>query len=186
VRGEWAELSEYFHVPFPGAVRSWADQHNENDSGHGHMNTLCITSCGKKKIWEDLPQAGPTPEKDVYTGAFSGTCIRYASKFYPESFVILSAKFGFLMPDDLIESDYCVTFKDKKTNRITNQDLIKTAQEKGLFDYAQIVVIAGREYFERIRLVFKGKLIHAPLEGCGSMGEMISMLRNAIKNGRPL
>lgn len=150
------------------------------------MNSLCIASCGKKKIWDDYPNAGPTPAKDVYTGAFAGTCVSYAKKFYPESFVILSAKYGLLMPDDLVERNYSVTFKNKKTGPINNQDLINTALAKGLFDYDRIVVIAGREYLERILLVFKDKLIHAPLEGCRCMGEMISMLRNAIESGRPL
>ena len=150
------------------------------------MTSLCVASCGKKKIWEDYPNAGPTPAKHVYTGPFAGASIRYAKKFYPNSFVILSAKYGFLRPNELVESDYCVTFKHKKSGPITNQELVKTALAKGLFDYDQIIVIAGREYLERILLVFKDKLIHAPLEGCRSMGEMISMLRNAIESGRPL
>ena len=66
------------------------------------MKTLCIASCGKSKIWDKQPQAGPMPARSVYVGPFSGACGRYADKFFPESWCILSAKYGFVLPDDLI------------------------------------------------------------------------------------
>ena len=150
------------------------------------MTPLCIVPCGKKKIWKNNPFAGPTPAINVYIGNFAGTCICYAKTFYPDSFSILSAKYGFLMPGDLIEADYNVTFKDRKTRPISNSDLIKTADLKGLLDYQHIIAVTGTDYLERIRSVFRDKTVYAPLAGCKSMGEMIRKLKKAIESGRPL
>lgn len=33
------------------------------------MNTFCMTPCGRRKIWDVNPNAGPTPAEKVYTGS---------------------------------------------------------------------------------------------------------------------
>jgi hypothetical protein len=150
------------------------------------MSTLCIVPCGKRKIWIEKPLAGPTTAKDVYIGPFAKTCIRYAQTFYPHSFCILSAKHGFLRPDELIPEDYNVSFKLLKTNPISVEKLIESADSKGLFDYQQIIAIVGLEYLARIRAVFPDKSISTPLARCRNMGEMISALMQAIYSGNSL
>jgi len=150
------------------------------------MTDLCIVPCGKEKIWKAEPLAGPTVARRVYTGRFAGTCIRYAEAFYPKSYVILSAKYGFLAPDDLIEGDYNVTFKDQSTNPISLEVLVRTAGQKRLFGYRRIVAVVGKDYLDRIESVFPGILIVTPLAGCKNMGEMIGKLKKAISSGRPL
>lgn len=150
------------------------------------MSTLCIVPCGKSKIWAENPLAGPTPAKDVYIGPFARTCIRYAQAFYPHSFCILSAKHGFLRPDDLIPEDYNVSFKVLKTNPISIEKLIESADSKGFFDYKKMIAIVGLEYLTRIRAVFPDKSISTPLERCRNMGEMIRALMQAIDSGNPL
>ena len=87
------------------------------------MKTLCVGPCGKAKNWDKNPEAGATPAREVYTGPFAKKCREYAETFYGEEYVILSAKYGFLRPEDLVPESYEVTFKDKRTNPISVQAL---------------------------------------------------------------
>jgi len=147
---------------------------------------LCVVPCGSKKIWDVNPAAGPTEARYVYIGNFAKTCREYAEKFYPNSYVILSAKYGFLFPDEIVSGPYNVTFKDPSTNPIGVEELRKQAEEKGLMKYDEIVVIAGSIYAEIVREVFKGKKITTPLIGLGGMGQMISSMKRSINEGKEL
>lgn len=150
------------------------------------MKTLCIVPCGKEKIWEKHPDAGPTPAKDVYIGVFVRKCHQYAQTFYPESYCILSAKYGFLWPDEIIPETYDVTFKIPTTHPISLQELTKIAVEKGLYDYDEIVVIAGGEYVKKVMQVFPEKNIRLPLKGCRGLGNIMGRLKRAIIDNVPL
>ena len=119
------------------------------------MKTLCIVPCGKQKIWKSNPTAGPTPAGEVYTGSFAQKCQEYVSFFYPGAYVILSAKHGFLWPEDLIPEDYNVTFNDPKTHPITIPEMIESARSKGLYAYDQVVVVAGKKYVEMAKCVIR-------------------------------
>ena len=144
---------------------------------------LCVVPCGSLKIWDKNPNAGPVKAKNVYIGNFAKTCIEYAEKFYPNSYVILSAKYGFLFPDEIIPGNYNVTFKDPRTNPISVEELREQAEEKGLMKYDEIAVVAGSEYVKVVKKVFTGKRIITPLKGLGGMGPMISAMKKAIKEG---
>jgi len=147
---------------------------------------LCIVPCGKRKIWDDFPEAGATEARRTYTGNFAKTCISYAEKFYPNSYIILSAKYGFLFPDEIIPGPYNVTFKDPSTNPIEVEELKIQAEKKGLMKYDEIVVLGGRNYVSMAREVFQEKKIVDPLRGLSGMGEMIGALKRAIIEGREL
>jgi len=142
---------------------------------------LCIVPCGSLKIWDKNPNAGPAKARNVYIGNFARTCIEYAEIFYPDSYVILSAKYGFLFPDETIPENYNVTFKDPKTNPINVEELRRQAERKGLMKYDEIVVVAGSNYVKVVEKVFTGKKIITPLKGLGGMGPMISSMKKAIK-----
>ena len=144
---------------------------------------LCVVPCGSLKIWDRNPDAGQIRARDVYTGSFARTCIEYAEKFYPGSYVILSAKHGFLFPDEIIPENYNVTFNDPRTNPINVDELRKQAERKGLMKYDEIVVVAGSRYVDIAKKVFAGKKITAPLKGLGGMGPMISAMKKAIYRG---
>ena len=150
------------------------------------MKTLCIIPCGKRKIWTDNPNAGPTPAHEVYTGSFAKKCQEYASTFYPDSYIILSAKYGFLWPNDIIPGEYNVTFNDSSTHPISISSMISSARLKGLVSYDQIVVVAGKNYVNMAKQVFPGKFIHDPLKGCAGNGIMMSRMKSAIQTNRPL
>jgi hypothetical protein len=150
------------------------------------MKTLCIVPCGVKKVWDKNPDAGPTKARDAYVGPFSKKCREYADKFYPSSYCILSARHGFLFPDDIVPSPYNTSFKDKSTIPITTDELLANLKEKGLGDYENIVALGGQHYTNIVRAVFSDKEVYAPLDNCGRIGKMMGKLKKAIERGTPL
>jgi len=150
------------------------------------MKTLCIVPCGKRKIWDKDPTAGPTPARRVYIGPFARKCREYAERFYPSSWCILSAKYGFLFPEDIVPGNYNATFKDKKTNPITLEELSVQLREKHLDVYYRTIVLGGKEYVDMVKRLFPGKHIHSPLQSYKGIGHMMGALNEALRKGIPL
>jgi len=150
------------------------------------MKTLCIVPCGERKIWDKNQKAGPTKAENVYIGPFAKKCREYAMRFYPSSWCILSAKYGFLFPNDIVPGPYNVSFNDRKTNPITTTELSAQVKEKGLDSYGRIVILGGKKYVEMANEVFSSKLILTPLRDCKRIGYMMGKLNDAIKRGVPL
>ena len=150
------------------------------------MKTLCIVPCGNRKIWEKNPKAGPTKAEYVYIGPFAKKCREYAMRFYPSSWCILSAKYGFLFPDELVTGPYNVSFNDRKTNPITKKELFAQVKEKELGNYERIVILGGKNYVEMANEVFSSKKILSPLSDCKGIGDMMGKLNDSIKRGVPL
>jgi len=150
------------------------------------MKALCIIPCGNKKIWDKKPGLGPQKARNVYIGVFATKCKEYAERFYPSSWVILSAKYGFLFPEDIIPGPYNVSFNKKNTNPITVKELRIQAERKGLYEYEKIIVLGGKKYTQIVKDVFSGKEIYTPLADCRGIGYMLSKLNDAIKKGVPL
>lgn len=139
------------------------------------MNALCIVPCGKKKIWDVSPDAGPTEARSVYMGSLVRKGVQYAEMFYPSSWCILSAKYGFIRPDELIPGPYNVTFNDPTTGPVAVAMLTKQAREKGLTSYDEIVVVGGARYEAIARAVFEKEIVN-PLTGCKGIGFMLQRL----------
>jgi hypothetical protein len=98
----------------------------------------------------------------------------------------LSAKHGFLWPDDIVPGNYDVTFKKKSTNPIPQDELYRQIVEKGLDKFDRIVVLGGKDYIDIAKEIFSQKGIHTPLSGCRGNGEMMQKLNEAIQRGVPL
>jgi len=147
------------------------------------MKTLCIVPCGNRKIWNKNPSAGSTKAEYVYIGPFSKKCREYAKKFYPSLWCILSAKYGFLFPNDIVPGPYNVSFNDRKTNPITTKELSAQVMERGLDNYERIVVLGGKNYVEMANEVFSSKKIITPLSDCKGIGYMMCKLNDSIKRG---
>lgn len=141
------------------------------------MTTLCIIPCGSMKIWDKKPDSGPQKASNVYIGPFHRKCQEYALKFYPNDWIILSAKHGFLRPNDIIPETYNVSFNLKKTNPITIDELSKQADYKNIDKYDKIVVLGGKNYTKIIETVFKDKDIYNPLSECKGIGYMMQKLK---------
>lgn len=147
------------------------------------MSTLCIVPCGNRKIWDKNPSAGPTKARYVYVGPFATKCREYAEMFYPSTWCILSARYGFLFPDDIVPGSYNVSFNDRKTNPITTKKLSAQVTVKGLDYYDKIIVLGGKNYVVMANEVFSSKEILTPLSDCKGIGYMMGRLKNAIKRG---
>ncbi len=150
------------------------------------MKTLCIVPCGNRKIWDVEPQAGPTRAGSVYIGPFARKCREYAEKYHPASWCILSAKYGFLFPEDIIPAPYNVSFNARKTNPISVGELSAQAKRKGLDAFGRIVVLGGRNYAEIAKAVFSTSEVCCPLSDCKGIGYMMGRLNGAIRSGVPL
>ncbi|GGM16688.1 DUF6884 domain-containing protein [Deinococcus aerophilus] len=77
--------------------------------------TLVIVPCGASKIWARQPDLGAVMAKDAYTGPPFVLHRQYAERF-GDAWMILSAKYGFLAPDDFLPGPYEVTFKKRHGN----------------------------------------------------------------------
>lgn len=140
------------------------------------MRTLCIVPCGSKKIWDKYPNAGATAAKEVYIGGFAKKCKQYAEIFYPLSWCILSAKYGFVLPDEVIPASYNVSFNDKSTSPISLSELSNQALQKGLNEFDEVMVLGGKNYVYFAKCIFSTKLIITPLSNCRGIGYMMSKL----------
>jgi hypothetical protein len=144
-------------------------------------DTVCIIPCGSKKIWDKEPQNGPTKAKYVYIGPFTTKCREYAEKFYPKSWCILSAKYGFLFPDDIVPGTYNVSFNNKKSNPITLDELKSSKSTQELDKYDNIVVLGGKNYTKMVNDIFTAKNVYNPLSKYKGIGFMMHELNEAIK-----
>ncbi len=145
---------------------------------------LCIISCGNRKIWNNTknPGIGSCPAKNVYTGNFVRLNQRYAEKFYPKFWCIVSAKYGFLMPDDIVPENYNIRITDP--DAISMEELRKQAKDLGLDSYDRVVVLAGKAYVDAVRKALPDHVkVEAPLADAGGMFRMMKRVREAIDKG---
>lgn len=146
------------------------------------MKRLCIIPCGAKKIWDVDPLKGTTKARHAYRSSFHTACQKYATAFFTD-WVILSAKHGFLLPDDLVPANYNVAFGTKNDGIITAEALRHQRKEKGLMDYQEIIVLGGKKYRKVISEIFD-EVDHVtyPLAGCKGIGYMLQRLNKSIES----
>ena len=144
------------------------------------MSTLCIVQCGEQKIWKKYPVIGPVRAKEAYTSPYFKKNRAYAERF-GDGWVILSAKYGFLSPEDKIE-DYNVTFKLKKSRPISDQELKIQVLKKGLDKYSTVLVLGGKEYLDAVKVAFSDTscIIQSQFEGL-SIGQRMRAIDHALK-----
>lgn len=153
------------------------------------MKSLVVISCGKKKIWDIDPQAGPTPARDVYQGPPFKANREYAEKFARDSWLILSAKYGFISPDFVIPGNYNVTFNNETSNPVSIMDLREQVRGRGLDQFDEVVVLGGSSYARAVRAAFEGTKarILAPLLQLPAFppGTRVSAVKQAIRSNTP-
>jgi hypothetical protein len=149
------------------------------------MATLVTVPCGKRKIWDIDPEAGPTPAREVYQGVPFKINREYAEKFADQWF-ILSAKYGFIEPDFVIPENYNVTFDDPESNPISLAELQAQVRDKGLDRFDLTVALGSTTYAETVRNSFAGTRVTviAPTAGL-PIGRAIGQVRRAIDENRP-
>jgi hypothetical protein len=148
------------------------------------LSTLVIVPCGKAKIWDKQPDAGPTPAHHAYTGAPFVVNRTYAQTF-GSAWGILSAKYGFLRPDDLIPGPYNVTFKRKATHPIDSGHLRAQVLELGLHRFARVIALGGSEYRRYVFAAFDGSDVDLAFPFAGmALGPSLHAANEAVRRRR--
>lgn len=126
---------------------------------HSQRKLLVIVPCGRAKIWSKHPEAGPTAAADTYIGSPFTVNREYALRA-GGNWVILSAKYGFLEPTDVISGPYETTFKRPSTNPIGMAALREQVQRMGLDRYSEVIGLGGKEYRAAIKAAFDGMAVN--------------------------
>jgi hypothetical protein len=116
---------------------------------------LVIVPCGRAKVWDKHPDTGPTAAVHTYTGAPFTVNRQYAEQSGGD-WVILSAKYGFLQPTDVIPGPYETTFKRRATDPISFGALREQVDQLGLNRYSEVIGLGGKEYRAAIESAFGG------------------------------
>jgi hypothetical protein len=126
------------------------------------------------------PDLGAVKAAQAYTSSYFQKNMAYAKRF-GDRWMILSAKYGFLDPDELI-NDYNVTFKKRKTNPISIAKLQEQVADKQLAKYDEAIVLGGEEYLLAIEGAFEGTQtkIVSPFRGL-SIGSRMAEIDKALR-----
>lgn len=109
------------------------------------QDLLVIVPCGKAKVWDTRPERLAVAAQEAYTGAPFTVNIGYA-KHFAQEWRVLSAKYGFLAPDQPI-TRYNVTFKDTRSpDRIMVAALRRQITQQGLDRFPLVVGLGGSDY----------------------------------------
>ena len=100
--------------------------------------------------------------------------------------MILSAKHGFLAPDDLLPGPYEVTFSRKKTNPVSVVTLARQVAEQGLGRVPVVVALGGVHYRTAVEAAFAGtgSRVVSPFAGL-TLGLSLRATKRAIASGEP-
>lgn len=147
---------------------------------------LVVVPCGRAKVWDRHPKAGPTPACRAYVGGPFTVHRRYAERF-GDAWVILSAKYGFLRPCDLVPGPYNVTFKRRSSRPIDPASLLQQIRDQRLDQFDQVIVLGGADYRARVETAFASTSVqlHCPFAGL-PLGWSLQAANQAVSAGRPL
>jgi hypothetical protein len=149
--------------------------------------TLYVVPCGKAKVWDKEPHRGPVPAGEAYTGTLAGTAARYARQS-GQPWIVLSAKYGFLDPEELVPGAYDTTFAQKSPDLVPVETLRRQLTSKQLARYDEVVVLGSKAYASHVRAAFAGTRvrIRTPLAGVGGLVLMAAKVRRALATGESL
>lgn len=136
-------------VALDGRIQS----HIGRASGRAVDGYLVVVSCGDEKIWKRRPDAGPTVARDAYTSSKFKKSRLYAERFAP-TWVVLSAKYGFIDSDSTVPENYNVTFSDP--DAIPLVALRAQVVAKGLTRFTTVGVLGSNMYWEKAEKAFEG------------------------------
>lgn len=149
------------------------------------MSVLVIVPCGRRKVWNRHTDVGPTRADEAYIGAPFVVNRTYAGKF-GDSWMVLSAKHGFVQPHTEIPGPYEVRFGRASPEPISVEALRRQIEEFGLDTHSLVVVLGGRHYREITKEAFAGlsPRLTYPFAGL-PIGKMMQATKRAIATGAP-
>ena len=133
---------------------------------------LVITSCTKEKLGYDSKVK--TAAKNMYQGLLFRSVKEYC-KAMEFDYVIISAKYGLLFPDEEIEG-YEKVLKTKKDIE-TIRPIVEGKLRSVLNNYDKIIVIAGSNYLKTLRGVIDKRFFVVKGKG---YGDICSKVRKAV------
>lgn len=136
------------------------------------MKRVVLISCVSKK----LPRCAPA--KNLYVSSLFRFCLRYATALNPDAIFILSAKYGLVGLDQVLEP-YNDTLNTKRDADIRQwaQGVLGQLQSKVDLDRDTIIFLAGEKY--RRHLIDQIKHYEIPLKGL-SIGRQLQYLKHAL------
>ena len=147
---------------------------------------LVVVPCGKDKIWRKFPNRGPTPAGEAYIGQPFVMNRAYADRF-AERWVVLSAKYGFVWPEEVIPGPYNTTFKKKASGPVAITELQEQTRSKQLDRFETVVGLGGKEYRQAVADAFASTSaeIRFPFAGLRGNGDIMGQIKRAIASGNP-
>ena len=139
------------------------------------MKTICLVSCASKK------RNGRHPARDLYISDLFSKSASYARRNADEWY-ILSAKFGLLRPDALIEKYDVMLNRLPSTARRCWAKRVFQELDKVLQPSDRVIVLAGQRYTEFLvpMLCTYGVDVSRPLARL-RIGEQLKWLKNQMQ-----
>lgn len=133
---------------------------------------LVVIPCGSRKLGRRTRAA------DMYVGSYHRACRKAADALQPDQLLILSARYGLLDLDDVIEP---YDTAHGAADAITDQVLPKHATLRDIVRLDPVVALGGARHVSLVRSIWP----HArtPLAGTRGMGEQMARLA-VLRNGR--
>ena len=139
---------------------------------------LVITECTKQKTGYN--SSTRVPAKVLYKGRLFRSVRAYAEAMGFD-YVIISAKYGLLFPDDIIEGYEKVLQTKEDVKNI--QPLVEDRLRPILGSYDRIVVIAGEKYRNVLQNLWDDRFIAVKSKG---YGDLCSIVEKATPKAEPL
>ncbi|QDN75090.1 hypothetical protein FNV64_05200 [Streptomyces sp. S1A1-7] len=126
---------------------------------------LVVIPCGSRKLGRRARAA------DLYVGSYHRACRRAADALRPDRLLILSARYGLLDLDDVIDP---YDTPHGAADAITAQALLKQATVRDIVLLDPVVALGGARHVDLVRTIWP--LAHTPLAGTRGMGEQMARL----------
>jgi len=136
-------------------------------------NVLIITGCTKSKM--TYKETIMVKANELYTGRLF-KAVRLFSKIKGFSYIIISAKYGLVYPNDIIGGYEKMLSSEKDINNIKND--VHEKLSKILPKYDTIIVIAGKRYRDVLEDIWDERFVYVKTKGYALLTRMI---QEAIK-----
>ena len=135
------------------------------------MAKIVLISCVSKK------QKTPARAEELYISPFFKYNLSYAKMLKPKRIFILSAKYGLLKLNEVIEP-YNMTLKKMKDKEIKDwsEKVIKELKKETSIEEDEFVITAGEKYRKHLLPLIKNYTL--PLKGLG-IGKQLKFLKEA-------
>lgn len=132
---------------------------------------LVVIPCGSRKLDR------PARAADLYTGSYHRACRKAADALRPERLLILSARYGLLDLDDVVEP---YDTPHGGSDAVTSQLVLEQATSRGIVLLDPVVALGGARHVGLVHSVWPHAL--TPLAGTRGMGEQMARLA-ALRKG---